>query len=318
MLRREFLYQRVNRRSAAPASLTTVLLAALVITLAGCGSGEALKPADASAKSSELELEIGYAGYGDEAISQLTKVLLEERMGHGKVELRRVGIDEAYRDVADRKLDAFQGVRMPLQQAEFDKVSDRAVMFHSWIIGTTRASLAVPAYLNVRNPERLDSASASNVLTIRSDASPVGEIPSGALSDYGLRVEHEYPSAVAMLEKADQLYKKKKPFVFIAWTPHRLNDEYDINYLEDPKGSLSEITRPGSVHMLVRKDLQQRDPSAHAIMDAIKMTETQAMNLQTSVQEAKQPEEGVRDWIKQNHKLVKSWVEASKRRVKNG
>ncbi|HET7478811.1 MAG TPA: glycine betaine ABC transporter substrate-binding protein [Rubrobacteraceae bacterium] len=298
-------------------SFATVFLAALVVLLAGCGSGEASKPADASG----LKLRIGYAGFGeDKAVSELTKVLLEERMGHGEVELRRVGIHEAYRDVADRKLDAFQGVRMPGQQKEFEKVSDRTALFNSWIIGTTRASLAVPSYMKVRNPEQLDQDAAAHVLTIRPDASPVGEIPKRALADYGLRVEREYRDAPAMLDEVDRLYKEKKPFVFIAWTPHWMNDEYDINYLEDPKGSLSEITRPGSLHMLVRKDLQEKDPLAHALMDAILLTETEATNLQVSIRQAKSPKQGVHNWIKEhdNDKLVKGWVESARKRVADG
>lgn len=305
-----------NRRSAAraaSATLATALLSALIIALVGCGSGEASRPADAST----LKLKIGYVGWGeDRAVAQLTKFLLERRLDHGEVELCRVGIREAYRGVASKKLDAFQSVRMPSQQAEFEKVADRTALFNSWAVGTTRASLAVPAYMNVRNPEKLDSAAAARVLTIRPDTSPVGGIPSAALSDYGLRVEREYPGAPAMLDEVDRLYEQKKPFVFIAWTPHWLNEEYDINYLEDPKGSLSEITRPGYLHMLVRKDLVEKDPTAHALMDAIVMTETEATNLQVSIRNAKTPENGVRNWIDDNKKLVKDWVKVARDRAK--
>ena len=308
--------EEMSRRStarAASAILAIVLLAALVIALAGCDSGEASKPADASA----LKLKIGYVGWGeDKAVAQLTKYLLERRLDHGEVELRQVGIHEAYRDVASKKLDAFQSVRMPSQQAEFEKVSDRTALFNSWIIGTTRASLAVPAYMDVRNPEELDSAAAAQVLTVRPDDSPVGEVPSAALADYGLRVEREYQDAPAMLDEVDRRYKKKEPFVFIAWSPHWLNEEYDINYLEDPKGSLSEITRPGSLHMLVRKDLREKDPTAHALMDAIVMTETEATNLQVSIRNAKTSENGVRNWIDDNKKLVKDWVKSARDRAK--
>lgn len=304
-----------NRRfgaRAASASLATVLLAALVIALAGCGSGEASRPADAAG----LKLKIGYAGFGeDRAVAQLTKFLLERRLDHGEVELRRVGIREAYRDVASKKLDAFQSVRMPSQQAEFEKVADRTALLNSWLVGTTRASLAVPSYMDVRNPEKLDPAAAARVLTVRPDASPVGEVPSAALSDYGLRVKREYPNASAMLDEVNRLYKKKKPFVFIAWTPHWLNEEYDINYLEDPKGSLSKITRPGSLHMLVRKDLVEKDPTAHALMDAIVMTETESTNLQVAIRSAKTPENGVRNWIEGNRQLVKDWVKSARQRA---
>lgn len=298
------------------AARSAVVLVVLLIALAGCGSEEASRPADAST----LKLKIGHAGWGeDEAVAQLTKYLLERRLDHGAVELRRVNIDEAYRDVAAKKLDAFQGVRMPAQEAEFDKVADETVLFNSWIIGTTRASLAVPAYMNVRNPEKLDPAAAKRVLTVRPDASPVGEILPAALSDYGLRIQREYPNAPAMFDEVDRLYEKKEPFVFIAWSPHWLNEEYDINYLEDPKGSLSRIIRPGSLHMLVRKDLIDRDPTAHALMDAILMTETEATNLQVAIREAKTPEKGVRNWIDDgNKKLVKDWVKAARDRAAEG
>src|SRR3712207_8253518 len=45
-------------------------------------------------------------------------------------------------------------------------------------------------------------------------------------------VEGSTPAMLAELEKA---YKEREPIVFLRWSPHWMNAEYDLRYLKDPK-----------------------------------------------------------------------------------
>lgn len=307
-------------RRGGPATRTTrraaILLIAALVTLipafvTGCGSGEA----SGSAGPSGGGLEIGYVKRDESvAVSNLTKVLLEE-LGREDVELKLVEPGSALRDVAEGKVDVFQDVWLPNDEEQLAAVEDDVALLNPWLIGTTRSSLAVPAYMGVRSLEGLDATGATKALGVRPDAAAVSEqVPPGTLSRYGLERDFDYPSASAMLAGVDRLYEARKPFVFLAWTPHWMNLEYDFNYLEDPKGVLSDLTQPNRLHMVVRKDLKQEDPRAYALMDTILLTEYQITDLQLAIRNADSPEKGARAWIKENTDLTRGWLKTVRER----
>lgn len=50
--------------------------------------------------------------------------------------------------------------------------------------------------------------------------------------------EHEMSSAGAMLSALDEAIANKEPIIVSAWSPHYMFANWDIKYLEDPKGFL--------------------------------------------------------------------------------
>lgn len=303
--------------SSALASLLILALAALA---AGCGPEES---GASPAPLSERTLTLAYVGWDENvAISNLTKVLLEERTDHGEVRLKSVGPEAAFRGVADGEFDAFLDVWLPNQSDLLREVEGDVATMNSWLIGTTRSSLAAPAYMNVRNLEGVRSTEARRVLGVRPGGTPLSTpavaIPSGVLSKYGLQRDFDYPDESAMLREVDRLYKNREPFLFLAWTPHRMNERYEFNYIEDPDGELGDLTRPARPHMIARKDLIERDPLAHALIDAILMTESQATDLQLAIQKAGNPEKGAKAWAKDNKKLTDGWIESARSRISGG
>jgi glycine betaine/proline transport system substrate-binding protein len=253
------------------------------------------------------------------AISSLTKVLLEERMNYREVELRDVEPEAAFQGVADGQLDALLAVRLPDQTAALEEVADDVATMNSWLVGTTRSSLAAPAYMDARTLEEARAAGASRALVIRPGGAPIGAlsedaVPADTLRDYGLEEDSGYPDASAMLEEVDRLYEEREPFLFVAWTPHWMNERYEFNYIEDHE-VLDDLTRPARPHMIARKDLIETDPLAHALIDAIVMTEYQATSLQLAIQDADDPEEGARAWARDNKKLTNGWIENARDRI---
>jgi glycine betaine/proline transport system substrate-binding protein len=82
--------------------LLALILALLVVgTLtAGCASSE-----------QPTELTLANIGWDENvAVSNLSKVILEEELGYESVEVRRAELDSTYQRVADGELDAFQDV----------------------------------------------------------------------------------------------------------------------------------------------------------------------------------------------------------------
>jgi glycine betaine/proline transport system substrate-binding protein len=58
---------------------------------------------------------------------------------------------------------------------------------------------------------------------------------------YHLKASLVEATTPAMLAELEQAYSMKEPFVFLAWSPHRMNQEYEFRYLvaineaEDPE-----------------------------------------------------------------------------------
>ncbi len=301
-----------NRRRRPASPLATLLLAVVTCLLAaGCGDEDPAGPA----RSAGERLAIGYVGWDESvAVSNLTKVLLEE-LGYEKVELRRGEPEAILRGVASGDLDAFQGVWMPNYEALLKGLKgDEVALLNPWLIGTTRSSLAAPAYMGVRSLDELENAGVQKMIGVEPGNAPV-EVPA-LPSRYSLERDL-YPNTSAMLSEVDRLYEAKRPFVFLAYSPHWMNEEYELDYIEDPNRVLGDLTQPAWLHMVVRRDLREEDPLAYALLDVILLPEHQVHDLELAIRDAKSPQEGAKAWARDNEELIQGWIEAAKARSQN-
>jgi glycine betaine/proline transport system substrate-binding protein len=99
------------------------------------------------AVSGGKQLALGYIDLDENvAVSTLTKVLLEEKLGY-EVELQRSDeavLRQVYKGVAEGDLDAFQDVWIPNQKAYLSEVEDEVEHLDPWFEGKTEQGLAVP------------------------------------------------------------------------------------------------------------------------------------------------------------------------------
>lgn len=308
---------RVERRGAFPGALSPrrapfLLLVALVLAV-GCG-GSAGAPTDAPettgpASPTDEEVILGYVGWEESvAVAHLTGVLLEE-LGYGEVELRRLERPEAvYRGVATGEIDAFQDVWLPTHEALLGSVEEEVELLEPWTIGSTRSSLAAPSYMGVRTLEGLRDSGAKKLVGVEPGAAPV-ETPDDLPAAYERDL---YPSTGAMYEEVDRLYAKREPFVFLAYSPHWANEQYEFEYIEDPERELGDLTQPARIHTVARKGLRQEDPRTYALLREISLAEYQLQSLELAIREVGSLSEGARAWAAENEDLTQSWLEAAR------
>src|ERR687893_2194982 len=133
-----------------PSGKLVVAILALVLSalaLTGCGG--------VGQNSGLLLANIGW----DEnvAVSNLTKVLLEDELGYESVEIRtQDNLDVTYRDVASGEVDAFQDVWLPNQEANLDQVAEEVEHLDPWFLGETKQGMAVPAHTDVKSDPPLN------------------------------------------------------------------------------------------------------------------------------------------------------------------
>ncbi len=283
--------------------LVGMALGALGLLPAGCGSG------------GPGQITLGYLTWDENvAVSNLTKVLLEGDLGYENVELKRAGnVRPVYEMVGSAEADAFQDAWMPNQRDILGRVEGDVELLDPWFKGTTRFSVATPAYMNVSSIDQLNSTGAEHIIGIESEAKMMEKLPEDAMPAYGLEQKLVQADTEAMLAEVEKRYRNREEFAFVAWSPHWMNEAYDFDYLADPKGALGNLTEPADVTTLVRGDLAEEDPVAYALMDRLELTEAQVYELQNEIEAAGEPVEGAKTWLKDNRDVVEPWVEAAEK-----
>jgi glycine betaine/proline transport system substrate-binding protein len=273
------------------------------ITLTGCGG-----------LGQNSGLVLANIGWDENvAVSNLTKVLLEDELGYERVDIdTNEDLDATYRRVASGELDAFQDVWLPNQEALLDKVAEDVKHLDPWFLGETKQGMAVPAYMDVRSIEELNGTDAKLILGIEPTSVMLQEVGEAVIPAYGLKQELVAAPTAGMLAEVERLYSFREEFVFLAWSPHWMNQRYDIRYLEDPKDAMGPTNDPAECSTIVRGDLREDDPVAYAFMDALELTEEQINGLETVINDEDDPLAGARRWASENRAVIRPWIEAAR------
>jgi glycine betaine/proline transport system substrate-binding protein len=247
------------------------------------------------------------------AVSNLTKVLLEDELGYESVDIRtQDNLNATYRDVASGELDAFQDVWLPNQKANLDQVAEDVEHLDPWFLGETKQGMAVPAYMDVRSIDQLNGTDAQFIFGIEPTSVMMQWVGGEVIPAYGLEQKLVAAPTAGMLEEVERLYTFRDEFVFLAWSPHWMNQRYDIRYLEDPKDAMGPTNDPAECSTIVRRDLQKDDPVAYAFMNALELTEAQINDLESVINAEDDPLAGARRWASENRAVIRPWIEAAR------
>jgi glycine betaine/proline transport system substrate-binding protein len=287
-------------RYARPVLASIVLLLALWL-MVGCGG-----------KGSDKTLDIADIGWTENtAISGLTQVLLEEDLGYKKVTIHTSSLDSAFDGVANGSLDAFQDVWLPNQQNLLDSVKDDVELLDPWYQGQTKQGIGVPSYTDTTSLDQLNESNVDLIYGIEPSSVVMQKVFDKVIPSYGLHQKLVAASTDGMLAEVDNLYRNREDFAFLAWSPHWMNQRYDIRYLEDPKDAFGELNNPAKVSTLVKKALRYDDPVAYAFMKAMTLDEEQIDDLESTINDVGDPLEGARQWANDNRDVVQPWIDAA-------
>ena len=62
----------------------------------------------------------------------------------------------------------------------------------------------------------------------------------------------------------------------------------------------------------MRDGLEEDDPVAYALINAMKLDEEQVNILEPAINRAGDPERGVRNWLENNRGVVEPWIKAAR------
>ena len=279
-----------------------LLIVFLAILTSGCGGSGA----------SGRTIDIADIGWTENtAIAQLTKVLLEEQLGYEEVIVHTSDLDSVYGDVAEGDLDAFQDVWLPNQRALLASVEDSVEQLSFSYEGETEQGIAVPTYMDVTSLDQLNESDVDLILGIEPGSVVMGVIYDEVMPAYDLPQKLVEGPTQGMLAEVEKRYRGREEFALVAWSPHWMNQRFDLRYLEDPEDAFGELNDPARITAIVNEDLPQDDPVATAFMDALILDEDQLNDLENAINEAGNPQEGARRWAEDNPEVWQPWVEAA-------
>src|SRR5918998_1737159 len=209
------------------------------------------------------------------AIAHLTKVLLEEQRG------------------------LLESVQDSVEQLSFSYE------------GETEQGIAVPYYMDATSLDQLNQSDAYLILGIEPGSVVMGVIYDEVIPAYDLPQKLVEGPTQGMLEEVDKRYRGREEFALVAWSPHWMNQRFDLRYLEDLEDALGELNDPAKITAIVNEDLPENDPVATAFMDALIFDEEQIGDLESAINEAEDPYEGARRWAEDNPEVWQPWVEAA-------
>ena len=245
------------------------------------------------------------------AIAHLTKVLLEEEVGYEQVTIKTSDLDSVYSSVAKGNLDAFQDVWLPNQRDLLSSVEDDVEQLSYSYQGQTEQGLAVPSYMNTTSLNQLNDSEADLILGIEPGSVVMGVVYDEVMPTYRLKQKLVEASTEGMLAEVERLYNDREEFALVAWSPHWMNQRYDLRYLEDPNDAFGELNDPARITTIVNKNLPENEPAAYAFMNALIFNEDQLNDLESTIEEMGDPLEGARQWAQDNRDVWQPWVEAA-------
>ena len=291
--------------------LTMVLGLVVAVVMVGCGGGAQSGGSD----NAEKTLTLGNIGWTENiAVSNLTKVILEEDLGYKEVELKTLDVGLLFEGVAGGDLHAFQDVWMPNHEQLLAEVENDVEHLDPWYEGQTSFGLAVPTYMQgVNSIADLNQSGAEEIIGIEPGAVISQKIEENVIPEYNLELEHKPSSTAAMLAEVERLYQDEEPFVFPPWCPHPMCGQYDFRYLEDPKNAQGNLDQPAKISAIVNQDLPDDDPVAYAFLKEFRMNEEELISLENEITKADDDAvAGSQAWLENNRDVVQPAIDAAK------
>jgi glycine betaine/proline transport system substrate-binding protein len=262
----------------------------------------------AAAQNSDT-IRIGLNNWAENiAVSNMWQILLEER-GYD-VELINAGKSVIYSGIASDSIDVGLEVWMPTTDRQFYQRYEQDIALHEpWYRGTG-LGLVVPDYVEIRSIPALGES--REMFAQNGGPAIVGIDPGSALMGlteevievYGLDMNLIASSGPGMMAALDRAYAREEPVVVTLWNPHWAFAEYDLKYLDDPKGIYGQGE---NIHWMSRPEFAASHPEVVRWMNAWSMNDQQIGSLMATIREMDDAQAGAREWISSHGDLVESW-----------
>lgn len=253
-------------------------------------------------------IKIGYVQSwpSSSVTTKLAADVIENKL-HYKVNLVAVSAGPMYQAISTGDLDAMLTAWLPVtHKAYYKKVWPKVLNLGPNLMGT-KLGLAVPSYVNVDSIKQLQQHAGkfNNRIVGVGAGAGINQDTEQAIKDYGLKSFHlQKSSTAAMAATLKRAIQEKKWIVVTAWSPLWIWGKFDLKYLKDPKHIYGQA---GYVATLTSRNLPDKAPAVYEFLRRfqIKLADLNNMEAKANASSEKQ---AVSEWVKNNPKVVNSWV----------
>lgn len=279
------------------------------LLLAACGNGE---QDTVNEHLGEKKLTIPYVSWATEiASNHVIKEVLEE-VGYD-VTLKEVNTGAMFIAIADGAADAMISAWLPYTDVSYwDKFKDDLVDLGP-NLKEAPLGLVVPSYMEIDSIEDMKEnnhdVGDSTGWTITGIDPGAGQmqITEEAMDIYGLEEWNlQATSDASMMAALDRAIQREEDIIVTLWSPHWAHADYDLKYLEDPKGVFGE---PDDIRTLARHGLENDSPVAYQILQQFEWEKDDLEAVMVEISNGMKPEEAAKKFVKENKDLVDKWTD---------
>lgn len=113
-------------------------------------------------------------------------------------------------------------------------------------------------------------------------------------------------SGSAMTAALKRAYDNEEPIIVTGWTPHWKFAEFNLKYLDDPKGTYG---GEEEIHSIGRTGLANDLPEAHTILSNFNWSEADMGEVMIAMQNGENEVDAAQTWIDANAEKVAEWTD---------
>lgn len=227
-----------------------------------------------------------------------------------------LGLQVVYQGMDSTDIDVFLGGWMPAQNEMFrPREENGSIVALANNVDGAQMTLAVPEYLYEQGIQSFADLDANREMFDSEiygfgAGSAASEILEAAIADdvWGLGGWRLIDtSEVAMLSAARDAISREEPIVWVGWTPHWMNLELPMRYLDDPQDLFGENNGESDVLTLMRSDYAEANPELVSFFEAFTFSaEEQSWMIQEYGQQERDLSEVAAEWIRDNAERVEA------------
>lgn len=270
-----------------------------------------------AAQADDQTLDFGVPAWPGITVKTAIAEQLLNPLGY-ETSTQEIGLQVVYQGIESGDIDAFLGAWLPAQRDMFNPRKESGVLVDvANNVDGAQMTLAVPEYLyedGLQSFADLDDyrdqldgdihgfgagSAASEILNNAIDNDTWG------LGDWQLVDTSE----VAMLSAARDAISREEPIVWVGWTPHWMNLELPMRYLDDTQDLFGENNGESEVLTLLRTGYADANPNVVTFFEQFTFTaEEQSWMIQQFGQEERELDDVAKQWINDNAERVEAML----------
>lgn len=252
-------------------------------------------------------VKLGYVLWDSEiASTNVVAAVLEDILDYD-VQMISVDAGPMWTGIAQGDFDAIVAAWLPgTHEAYYSRywadVENLGPNLHGAKIG-----LVVPSYVTIDSIEELNSHRAQfqgQIVGIDPGAGLM-QATDAAIEEYGLNFALQDGSDAAMTAELGRAIRSNQWIVVTGWTPHWKFAQWDLKYLEDPRGVFGTAE---TINTIVARDLKDRMPEVYHFLDRFYWTPDDMASVMVDIREGMSEAEAARKWIAENPEKVEAWL----------